>query len=88
MVSSATRVPSELNKRRRELHALPLGRPPLFKTPVTISPFTAEKKLLDAIQALQRRLGLPKAEICRRAMKIGLKVMIADLRQTERDEEE
>jgi hypothetical protein len=33
-------------------------------------------------------LGLPKAEICRRAMKIGLKVMIADLRQAERDEEE
>lgn len=64
----------------RRLQAVPLGRPPSFTDPVTLPPFTAERKLRDAIDKLQRRLGVSKSEVLRRAVKIGVRTMIAEIK--------
>lgn len=65
----------------RRLQALPLGRPPRFQDPVTIPPFTAERKLATAIQRLMAHHNTTKSEILRRAVKIGLRTMINDLKR-------
>jgi hypothetical protein len=64
----------------RRLQAAPLGRPPQFKDPTTIPPFTAEQKLADALAKVARYHGVSKSEILRRAVKIGLRAMINDVR--------
>lgn len=64
----------------RRLQALPLGRPPRFQDPVTIPPFTAERKLATAIQRLMAHHNTTKSEILRRAVTKGLKQMLAEMK--------
>lgn len=65
----------------RRLQAAPLGRPPSFKQPTTMPPFTAEQKLKTAVERLHRIHGVSKSEIMRRAMMIGVRTMINDLKE-------
>lgn len=64
----------------KRLQALPLGRPPKFREPVTLPPFTAERKLLVAITRLMRHHKTTKSEIMRRAITAGLKQMLREMK--------
>jgi hypothetical protein len=64
----------------RPLHAVPLGRPPRFKDPVMMPPFTAERKVATAVQRLMAHHRTTKSEILRRAVIRGLKAMLAEMK--------
>jgi len=64
----------------KRLQAAPLGRPPGFKDPVTLPPFTAERRLRDAAVKVKEHYRISMAELLRRAVKIGLATMIQDIK--------
>lgn len=62
----------------QRLQTAPLGRPPSFKEPATLPPFTAEATLKRAVERLASLEGLPKSEIMRRAMKLGMRQLLRE----------
>lgn len=62
----------------QRLQAAPLGRPPSFKNPTTMPPFTAEEQVKRTVQKLSGLLGVSRSEIMRRAIKLGLKQLIRE----------
>lgn len=64
----------------QRLQATPLGRPPSFKNPTTMPPFTAEAQVKSNVAKLAGILGVSRSEIMRRAIKLGLKQMVRERR--------
>lgn len=62
----------------QRLQAAPLGRPPSFKNPTTMPPFTAESQVKRTVEKLSGLLGVSRSEVMRRAIKLGLKQLIRE----------
>jgi hypothetical protein len=64
----------------QRLQAAPLGRPPGFRDPVTLPPFTAERKLREAVLKVAKHNKTSIAATLREATKIGIQAMIRDIK--------